>query len=267
MNQNSDYPNQAPVIINPPAQQHGHQGTPTGGYSFSAEELRVLKECNIESFYQRSAPIGILLGTGTFFAIQKGILKPSLNYGATPKVMIASILGYFIGKFSYQSRCAEKIMRLPNSKLAEALRRRKGGEFFERINPDGGLSLAPFSPSSSTDIYTDENLKEVPSNRTNSLDLDLDRPINSGLDDFFRPSIDTPDRNFDDNLPQTPKVTTTYEELRRKNREEYERKMQNPYYRPINPEESPAIRRAAPQPQDQPSQTGPRNKYGDVILK
>lgn len=118
-------------------------------------------------------------------------------------------------------------MRLPNSKLAEALRRRKKGEFFESFAPDGGLSLAPFS--SSTDVYTDENLK---AHQTNPLDLDVDRPSSAGLDDNFRPSLDTPDRNFDDNLPlEPPKSSVSYEELRRRNREEHDRRMQQPFNR------------------------------------
>lgn len=80
------------------------------------------------------------------------------------------------------------MMQLPNSRLAEALRRRKKGEFFERIAPGGGLSMSPFS--SPTDVYTDENLKEADpffkGGQSNSLDLDLDRPFNSGLDDTYR---------------------------------------------------------------------------------
>lgn len=155
-------------------------------------------------------------------------------------------------------------MRLPNSRLAEALRRRKGGEFFERINPDGGLSLAPFS--SATDIYTDENLKrQEPST---SLNLDVERPFNSGLDDTYRPSMDTPERNFEDNLPkEAPNTTTTYEELRKRNREEYEKKMSSPYYRPVSPD-APVVRRAPAQQQPaEDYQTAPKNKYGDVILK
>lgn len=79
-------------------------------------------------------------------------------------------------------------MQLPNSRIGEALKRRKKGEFFERMVPGGGLSMAPFSGS--TDVYTDEILKEVdPLKSTgpnSSLDLDLDRPSNSGLDDTFR---------------------------------------------------------------------------------
>ncbi|KAG5682409.1 hypothetical protein PVAND_011762 [Polypedilum vanderplanki] len=235
----------SPVIIQTQGNTNHHQsGSNSMGYAFSADELRVLKECNIESFYQRSLPIGVGLGVCTYMAIQRGFLKPSANYGATPKVVLSSIVGYFIGKFSYQSKCAEKIMQLPNSRLAEALKRRKGGEFFERINPDGGLSLAPFS--SATDIYTDENLKH--SSQSDSLNLNLeDRPFNSGLDDTYRPSIDTPDRNFDDDLPkETPKFSITYEELRKRNREEYDRKLHNPYYKPVNESEAPIVRRAAP---------------------
>lgn len=226
----------------------------------------MLRECNVESFYQRSLPIGIGLGVSTWMAVQKGILSASSKFGATPKVVVASILGYFIGKFSYQNACAEKMMKLPNSRLAEALRKRKqGAGYFEQLKPDGGLSLSPFS--SAPDIYTDEKLK---SSQSNALDLDVERPQNSGLDDTYRPSIDTPDRNFNDNLPlEAPKTSTTYEELRRKNREDHEKKMQNPYYRPIPQEDSPTIIRQREQPpaNEFPLQSGPKNKYGDVWTK
>lgn len=154
-------------------------------------------------------------------------------------------------------------MRLPNSRLAEALKRKQKGEFFENIHPDGGLSLSPFS--STTEVYTDESLKQLPSN---SLDLDFERPTNSGLDDTFRPSIDTPDRNFNDNVPlEVPKSTTTYEELRKKNREDYEKKISNPYYKPINQEESPIIVRQREAPKSEEFQSGPKNRYGDVWVK
>lgn len=157
------------------------------GYQFSQDELRVLRECNSESFWYRSLPIGTSMGVATWVAVQRGMIPGSLKFGATPKVALACIVGYFIGKFSYQTKCAEKIMRLPDSKLAEALKRKKKGEFFERIRPDGGLSMAPFSGT--TDVYTDENLKQqdpLKLSPNNALDLDLDRPFNSGLDDTFR---------------------------------------------------------------------------------
>lgn len=180
--------------------------------------------------------------------------------GGGPKIFAACVAGYFLGKLSYQSVCAEKLMRLPNSRIGEALRRRKKGEFFENLSPDGGLSLAPFS--SPTDVYTDENLK---ARQQNSLDLDVDRPANFGLDDTFRPSVDTPDRNFNDNLPlEPPKSSTSYEELRRKNREEYEKRLSQPFNRQApSRDEAPIVTRARPERDETYQQGGARNKYGD----
>lgn len=223
------------------------------GFQFSAEELAVLRECDIESLVQRSIPLGIVMGVGTWAACQRGFLKPT---GATAKVVSACIAGYFLGKLSYQSKCAEKVMRLPNSQLAEVLRRKRKGEFFEKFTPDGGLSLAPFS--SAAEFYTDDHLK---SHQQNSLDMDLDRPANSGLDDTFRPSLDNPDRNFNDNLPlDPPKSSTSYEELRRRNREDYNNRMQQPFRQPAPRDEAPIINRA--QPEREPGSV--KNQYGDV---
>lgn len=230
------------------------------GIQFSAEELRVLKECDMEALIQRSIPLGTAFGVSTYVAIQRGILTAPGRFGPTPKVLTAIFVGYFLGKLSYQTKCAEKIMRLPNSRLAEALRRRKKGEFFESFAPDGGLSLAPFS--SSTDVYTDENMK---SHQQNSLDIDVDRPSNFGLDDTFRPSLDTPDRSFNDNLPlEPPKSSVTYEELRRKNREEHEKRLQGPFSRPLPRDETPTIYRSPPERDESLQQGGAKNKYGDV---
>jgi Ovarian carcinoma immunoreactive antigen (OCIA) len=44
-------------------------------YQFSPEELRVLRECNRESFFQRSMPIGTGLGLGAWWAVKNGYLK------------------------------------------------------------------------------------------------------------------------------------------------------------------------------------------------
>lgn len=198
--------------------------------------------------------------------VQRGYIAGHMKFGAAPKVALACIVGYFLGKFSYQQRCAEKIMQLPDSKLAEALRRKKKGEFFENIRPDGGLTMAPFS-SGNAEVYTDENMGQKGQN--SSLDLDVNRPYNAlELDDTYRPSIDSPDRSFNDNLPLAPpQSTTTYEELRKQNRAEYDKKIQNPYYRPIT-EDAPTVMRA-PQPsasqQNEPQ--GPKNIYGDVWSK
>lgn len=61
-----------------------------------------------------------------------GVLRPSARYGAIPKVAVAVVIGYFFGKFSYQQKCAEKLMQLPNSQIGEMLRQRRKGMYRER---------------------------------------------------------------------------------------------------------------------------------------
>lgn len=231
-------------------------------YQFSPEEIRVLKECDSEALVQRSIPLSTGFGILTWAAVQRGFLSPSVKYGAVPKVAAAVVFGFFLGKLSYQTQCAEKIMRIPDSRLAQALRLKKKGAFYENFGADGSLSVAPFS--SSTDVYTDENMK---SHQQNSLDLDVDRPANFGLDDTFRPNLDSPDRSFNDNLPlEPPKSSTSYEELRRKNREQYDQRLQAPFNRTALREEAPIINRPLAERDEsfQQGGAGPRNRYGDA---
>lgn len=112
-----------PPQIEPP----GAQQMNPRNYKFSEDELRVLKECNKESFYQRCLPLGTFLAGSTWFAVKNGMLKPNPRYGAVPKMIIAAVLGYFVGKFSYQPKCAEKLMQLPNSAIGDMLRKRRRG--------------------------------------------------------------------------------------------------------------------------------------------
>lgn len=246
-----------------PPQRGGGGHHPMANYQFSSEELRVLKECNSESFFKRSLPMGTAFGVSVYMAVKNGMLKGNPKYGAIPKVIAAVTVGYFMGKFSYQQPCAEKIMRLPNSRLAEILRAKKKGGFIENITPDQGfgaaLSLAPFSTPS--DQYSDVK------DRSTSLNLDTERPSHSGLDDTYRPNLDTPGNNFEEvDLPlEPPKHQTTYDELRQRNREEYVKKQQNPLYRPVPPD-TPPVTRAAPErtAYDEPMPARkPKNKYGD----
>jgi hypothetical protein len=41
-------------------------------YRFSNEELRVLRQCNRDSFYQRCIPLASNLGIGTYYGVQSG---------------------------------------------------------------------------------------------------------------------------------------------------------------------------------------------------
>lgn len=60
-----------------------------------------------------------------------GYLKPNLKWGPWPKVIAGGLLGYIIGKYSYQNICAEKLMQLPNSEIGRVLRERRGKKINE----------------------------------------------------------------------------------------------------------------------------------------
>lgn len=102
-----------------------------------------------------------------------------------------------------------------------------------------GMSLAPFSGISSSDTYSDLN-------PSNGLDIDTSRPQYDGLDDSHRPSVDSKfhlclwdaklhqncyllDPIYEEEMPPVQEHSTTYEELRKKNREEYQRKRTGTY--------------------------------------
>lgn len=44
-------------------------------YQFSSDELRVIKECDVESLVQRSLPIGTAFGLAAYYAVRGGYLK------------------------------------------------------------------------------------------------------------------------------------------------------------------------------------------------
>jgi len=162
------------------------QGPRQQGYQFSPEELRVLRECNRDSFYQRCVPFGTLGGVATYLAIKSGYLRPNAAYGAAPKVVVAVIVGYFFGKFSYQKKCAERLMQLPNSQIGEMLRQRRKGNFKETLEPGLGpaMSLAPFGDVGKVEMYSDL--------QPGNVDSDTSRPEFDGLDDSHRPYVDNP---------------------------------------------------------------------------
>lgn len=181
-------------------------------------------------------------------------------------------VGYFLGKVSFQSQCAQMLMQIPNSKLAEVLKQKRQGSIYSQLSPDQGfgtgLSLQPFS--SYSDTYSDEEKRPA-----GSLEMDESRPNSAGLDDVYRPTLDsTPMQQYDVNLPLEPARTgVSYDELRKKNREEYYQKQQPPFS--ATREQLPPVTRA-PQPPthtsplEEPLNTGEepsygrKNKYGDA---
>jgi hypothetical protein len=49
------------------------------------------------------------------------------RFGATPKMIGAAAVGYFMGKVSYMDTCREKfLMQIPNSNISMAIRKARG---------------------------------------------------------------------------------------------------------------------------------------------
>ncbi|CAH1391751.1 unnamed protein product [Nezara viridula] len=227
---------------------------PPTPYRFSSDEMRVLQECNRESFYQRCLPLSTLFGVGTYLGVNSGYLKPNPRFGAVPKVIGAVIAGYLVGKVSYQGKCAEKLMALPDSKIGALLRNRRYGG-----SSQNSLTLEDHDLEKVlTNIPESEKLSDI-SNK-GLMDLDTDRPLSSGFDDF-RPNLD--DVQMEDSIPSPDRMrSTSYDELRRRNREEYEQKRTKPYRGVVTPEEVPTVLNPSDMsPID--TSSNPSNIYGD----
>lgn len=218
--------------------------------------MRVLQECNRESFYQRCLPFSTILGVGTFMGVKSGFFQPSAKFGPTPKVLGAVVIGYFLGKISYQAKCAEKLMAVPDSKIGAMLRSRKyGGQTDSLIMEDHELEKAVSSMPES-EKYSDISAK-------NQLDMDLDRPLFPGLDDY-RPNFDDVRIGDDAFLPPSGSRTTSYDELRRRNREEFEQKRTKAYRGVMTPEEVPSGLKVEDQSPLDKKENPPMNIYGDI---
>ncbi|KAJ8934251.1 hypothetical protein NQ318_008694 [Aromia moschata] len=243
-----------------PKRPHQRQHSrPAPQYKFTQEELRVIRECNKESFYQRCIPLSVFLGGSTYYGVKTGFLRPNPRFGATPKVIAAVVVGYFVGKFSYQSKCAEKLMQLPNSQIGEMLRQKRKGNLQESLDTGFGpaMSLAPFSSLDSSDVYSDLN-------PNSTLDMDTSRPEAPGLDDYQRPSVDNP--IYEEEMPPVQKHVTTYEELRKQNRDEYQQKRIGNYRESARAPLASSPSKPAPEDENnyEDKRTAAKTKYGDV---
>merc|ERR1719354_888944 len=140
-----------------------------------------MAECTNESFFYRSLPLSIILMGATKAAVHREILKPNIKYGATANRGLASLIGYFVGKFSYASICADKFLnKAPRSKIAEVIRKNKG--------------LPPLEPEE---------------NNSAGFDNSLGVPLMGGSQGQAEPS----------EQPLQGIQSSSYEDMRRRNRE------------------------------------------------
>ncbi|KAK3862859.1 hypothetical protein Pcinc_031315 [Petrolisthes cinctipes] len=262
------------------------QPTPPGSYDqqgqqeqqfrpggFNQEELRVLRECNRESFYYRCVPMAALCSAGAFIAMKRGMLKTSERFGYTPKMIGGVIIGYFLGKLSYQNACAEKLMQLPNSPIGEALRKRKGRMGFqETLGFEPGFTVAdPSASTTNSSLYEDPR---VDLRDHNEGQVEYERGVTESLSAYTK-------MDDEEGGPGAPQSYTNYQELRRNNRHEYISKMAERYRRdrpgdqptesggPSFGVEEPPLGSIPPVPStpSPPPTRSRKNKYGDEVYE
>ncbi|XP_068583082.1 OCIA domain-containing protein 1-like [Cebidichthys violaceus] len=194
--------------------QHMGAQSPVGvEYVPTEEEKRVFRECNQESFWYRSVPFSLVGVAITQALVAKGTLSASPRFGSLPKVAFAGFCGYLAGKMSYMKTCQEKFKRLENSPLGEALRQRTGLPPPPSKGPQSEMS-DPDAQSFDTMFQQAEDPSQTPPNaRDNDYGYNAESPMLIGKADDFATTVD-------DEEPR--KKATLYENLRLKNRENYE---------------------------------------------
>uniref|UniRef100_T1IRH9 OCIA domain-containing protein n=1 Tax=Strigamia maritima TaxID=126957 RepID=T1IRH9_STRMM len=227
------------------------------------EEIKVLRECNRESFYFRCVPFSTVAMASVHFAVKSGYLRPNPRWGSAFKVMTAGFIGYIVGKFSYQQKCVEKIMQLPNSHLGEALRKKQERGNYDKLDIDIGESLRSAQRTGAADS---SNFNYEPVDR---IGVDTDKNIvYEGLDDSMRPTLDSESTVKDDVPTPVPSRYTTYDELRDKNRSEYDNKIRDNFLkRTPEPKLPPQLPPPPPTVYSDPPAKPVRQKkgkYGDV---
>ncbi|KAG9282775.1 OCIA domain-containing protein 2 [Astyanax mexicanus] len=86
---------------------------PISDKNVNREEVKqIWKECQEESFWYRALPLSLGSMAVTGGLIYNGVWKQSKRLGPFPKLAVAGILGYAVGKASYMGTCREKFQKL-----------------------------------------------------------------------------------------------------------------------------------------------------------
>ncbi|KAM4751455.1 OCIA domain-containing protein 1 isoform 1-T1 [Anableps anableps] len=200
-------------------QRRTTQQVPLGvDYIPTEEEKRVLRECNHESFFYRSVPFSVVSMAITQALVARGTLSPSPRFGSLPKVAFAGFCGYMAGKLSYMKTCQEKFKKLENSPLGEILRQRagmpqhySGGAQSELSDPNSPSFDSMFQPPDAPGTASSQT-------RDHGYGFNSDPSLQMGRADDFSAPVQS--YLEEDREPQ--KKPILYEDLRLKNRENYE---------------------------------------------
>ncbi|XP_031430231.1 OCIA domain-containing protein 1 isoform X2 [Clupea harengus] len=202
--------------------------------------------------------------------VHKGIIAPSPRFGSLPKVALAGLFGYMGGKMSYMKVCQEKFKNLENSPLGAALRQGHLRNVPPALNQSelGDPNQAtPEQPSMEPAPQRKTDYQPPPDNYSNSSDYSYSSASQSSYDPApFSSSFSesAPSGVRDDNVPreapyqedEMPKRRPVlYENLRSKNRENYEVTLTQKGETLLKPQAEASA---------QPKKDVKKNKYGDA---
>lgn len=197
--------------------QHRGVPGPVGmDYIPTEEERRVFRECNQESFWYRSVPFSVVSMAITQALVARGSLSASPRFGSLPKVAFAGFCGYLGGKMSYMKTCQEKFKRLENSPLGEALRQRSGLPQQYSKGPQSEMGDADTSVQPLDSMFQSDTQSQTFA-QSRDYGYGQDPPMQVEREEDLSVS-DQP--YMDEDEPRRKPIL--YEDLRLKNRENYE---------------------------------------------
>ncbi|XP_033478431.1 OCIA domain-containing protein 2 [Epinephelus lanceolatus] len=96
-----------------PAAGRGEWKCPMGDRHVHRDDVRkVWNECQEESFWYRALPLSLGSMAVTGGLIYNGVWKQSKRLGYFPKLAVAGILGFAVGKASYVGTCRSKFQKI-----------------------------------------------------------------------------------------------------------------------------------------------------------
>ena len=172
---------------------------------FTPEDLRILRECNRESFYRRCLPL-LIAGNALTHTWFNRAPEPLSRNKRMSGHFIVSVAMWITGKLSYRRTCEEKLVTSGySSRLVDSIRKRRG--------------ITSTESELSGDYYGDDN-------QTMTFDWKEDDRQSVMKDDHNRsqqqfgdgPTGDKPFYGDDDMSPESRREFTSYDVLRQQNR-------------------------------------------------
>ncbi|EDO27662.1 predicted protein [Nematostella vectensis] len=186
-------------------------GGPVMPLELTDEERAVLRECRVNSLYFRGIPLGTVSVLLTREIIKWGYLPKAKRFaGLYYSGMFA--VGLFAGIGSYRKACMDKIMRLENSNLANQVR-----EFYKKAGIQEGYGAEQnLSTSDEFGEHKSVSQESLPLTQSPSQELRSDNTESAWP--LAHP----------DDLKATGKTYTSYEDLRKQNRNQWATPQQHP---------------------------------------